>query len=144
MISEEQTISLSSAESGNTRWMSPEIIRPVDLKEGHPTKASDCYSLGMVIYEILRGKAPFYQHTSYAVIMRILEGERPLRPQQGRFTDGIWEILELCWEHKPADRISAKAVLRYLEGGSALPDDLNGDAMMVDVGDQPENASEED
>ena len=102
------------------------------------------------MYEILSGWIPFYQESDHAVILKILDGDRPTRPQGpegGWFTDSIWEILELCWQHEPADRISAKAVLQYLEGGSSpsgLPRDLNGDAVMVYVGDQPDGTLEED
>ena len=40
---------------GTTRWMSPELLYPEEF--GHcddrPTKQSDCYALGMVVYEVL-------------------------------------------------------------------------------------------
>ena len=104
--------------------MSPEllILSKFGLKESRPTKASDCYALGMVIYEVLSGQKPFIQYSSLAVVWRILEGERPKRPEgeQGVwFTDDIWQIVELCWKPQPSDRISAKTVLRGLEGDSS-------------------------
>ena len=148
MISEEQTITLSTTGSSNGQWMSPEIIVPVD-SEGLPTKASDCYSLGMVIYEILSGRTPFHQHANFAVTMRIMDGERPLRPQgpeESWFTDSIWKVLEHCWKHEPADRPSAKVVLRCLESGSlppGFPHDFSGDVTMLDDGDQSDDASED-
>ena len=39
---------------GSIRWMSPELIDPELFRvEGNrPTKMSDCYALGMVIYEV--------------------------------------------------------------------------------------------
>jgi serine/threonine protein kinase len=158
VISEERTATLSPAESGIAQWMSPELLLPehFDLKEGLPTKASDCYALGMVMYEILSGRTPFYQFSTYAAVLKILEGERPTRlqePEEGRFTDGIWEMMELCWQYQPTHRTSAKAVLQYLEGGSppsGLPPDLDRDVMMTDAGDQSDtddqsdDASEED
>jgi serine/threonine protein kinase len=152
MISEEQTVTITAAESGNAQWMGPELLFPeqFNLKESRPTKASDCYALGMAIYEILSGRTPFYRYSNYAVVLKILEGERPVRPQEpegGRFTDGIWEILELCWQHQPTHRISAKTVLLYLEGGSLpsdLPRDANGDVTTMDVGDQSDDGSDGD
>ena len=152
MISEEQTVTITATESGNAQWMSPELLFPehFNLKEGRPTIASDCYALGMVVYEILSGRIPFYQHSNYAVVLRILQGERPTRPPEpegGWFTDGIWGMLELCWKPQPGDRISAKAMLQYLEGDqplAGLPRGLNGDVMMMDVGEQWEETSEED
>jgi len=101
--------------------MSPELLFPdkFGLKETRPTKASDCYALGMMVYVVLSGQTPFNQHPFFTVVMRVLEGERPERPEgmQGvRFTDIIWGMLELCWKPQPSDRIDAKAVLWGLEG----------------------------
>jgi len=42
-------------ESGGTfEWMSPELLDPekFGMKDRRPTKQSDCYALGMVIYEV--------------------------------------------------------------------------------------------
>jgi serine/threonine protein kinase len=50
--------SLMSFTSGGTyRWMSPELLDPelfgIPESEGdRPTRQSDCYALGMVIYEV--------------------------------------------------------------------------------------------
>ena len=112
------------------QWMSPELLVPdkFGLKGSRPTKASDCYALGMVIYEVLSGQTPFVQYPTLAVVWKVLEGERPTRPQgeQGaRFTDEIWGILERCWEPQPDDRISAKTVLLDLEGNPSLESPLN-------------------
>ena len=39
---------------GTTRWMSPELLYPegYGTSDGRPTKQSDCYALGMVVYEV--------------------------------------------------------------------------------------------
>ena len=126
MAPDQSTLMLSCVEGGTIRWMSPELIDPgsFDLKETHPTKASDCYALGMVIYEVLTGQTPFSVHSTPLVIKKVLEGERPERPQgeEGAlFTDDIWVVLGLCWKHHPSERADAKTVLLCLEGASALP-----------------------
>jgi hypothetical protein len=54
--------------------------------------------------------------------------------------------LELCWQHQPTHRVSAKTVLLYLEGGSPpsrLLPHPSGD-MTTDVGDQWDDIPEED
>jgi len=129
-------------------WMSPELLVPemFDLKESRPTKASDCYALGMMIYEVLSGETPFSQHPPVMVVLRVLEGERPERPQgaQGAlFTNAIWAVLERCWKPQPRDRIGAKAILRGLEGNSPLSEPAAKvvGAVGVDVDDQPDVAS---
>jgi serine/threonine protein kinase len=81
--------SASLSEAGTHRWMSPELLDPerFRLEHSRPTKPSDCYALGMVVYEVLSGNVPFYRCGRYAVAARILEGERPERPQG---TEGSW------------------------------------------------------
>jgi len=108
-------------EGGTFRWMSPELLDPesFSLTESRPTKESDCYALGMVVYEVLSGQVLFAQIASPVVIRMVLEGKRPGRPPGGernQLTDGIWGVLELCWKPRPSDRASAKAVLQSLEG----------------------------
>ena len=105
--------------------MGPELFDPetFGLDDDRPAKESDYYALGMVMYEVLSGEAPFAQCSQPAALVKVLDGERPSRPQgeEGKqFTDGIWGILELCWKHHPRDRISARAVLLCLEGQPPL------------------------
>lgn len=126
--------------------MSPQLLFPeqFNLKEDRPTKSSDFYALGMVMCEILSGKAPFYQHSNFGVLWKILQGERPTRPQEpqeGWFTDRIWQMLELCWQHQPTHRISARTVLLHLEGGLSSHSNEN---VTIDAGGQSDTTSEED
>ena len=41
---------------GTEGWMSPELLVPevFGLNDSRPTKQSDCYALGMVVYEVRR------------------------------------------------------------------------------------------
>ena len=104
----------SSGRGGTTRWMSPEL-----LEDSQHTVHSDCYALGMVIYEVLSGLVPFHpQQGDPAVVKKVLDGERPERPQGGEgrwFKDEIWDLLERCWKHEPSDRPSAQDVLECLD-----------------------------
>ena len=45
---------MSSTHGGPYRWMSPELIHPgwFGLTDRRPTKQSDYYALGMVVYEV--------------------------------------------------------------------------------------------
>ena len=126
MASDQLSITSPATGHGTIRWTSPELFFPEEFGFGnsHPTKESDCYALGMVIYEVLSGEVPFAAiHLEFGVIVKVLEGERPRRPEgdDGKlFTDGIWEMLNLCWKSQPQDRIDAKAVLLVLEGDTSL------------------------
>lgn len=148
IISDQSTFPSSCIEGGTVRWMSPELLDPgkFGLKESRPTKESDCYALGMVIYEVLSGQKPFAQGKGHAVIRMVMDGERPRRPRGkgGRlFTDGIWNMAQLCWKPQPEDRTNAKAVLLNLEEGlpSPRPFSVEGDGVDVDGGDQSDAAS---
>ena len=103
--------------------MSPELLSPevFGLEDSRGTKLSDCYALGMVIYEVLSGQVPFAQRADRVVVNEVLSGMRPERPQgvEGKwFTDDIWKILECCWNHEPGDRPSIDSVLHHLEEAS--------------------------
>ena len=119
---------------GTTRWMSPELLFPemFDSDDGRPTKASDCYALGMVIYEVLTGQPPFAPFREHVVPRKIIDGERPTRPEGVRgtwFTDDLWKMLGLCWEADARSRPRVEAVRVCLEQVSSawkpLPPELN-------------------
>ena len=112
--------SSSFTQGGTARWMSPELINPqrFGLENSRPTKHSDCYALGMVIYETISGNLPFHQHVDIVVFVKVLEGERP--PRGVEFTESLWNMLELCWTSQPDSRPSIKGVLQCLEDGLNL------------------------
>ena len=107
----------SCARGGTVQWMSPELINP-DAQDYRRTKSSDCYALGMVVYEVLSGHQPFFRCPKEAVNIKVLRGDRPERPQGAKskwFTDKVWGILEYCWKPEPSERPSIELVLQCLE-----------------------------
>jgi len=117
------TVSGSSAEGGMIRWTSPELLDPdrFGLKDNKPTRESDCYALGMVIYEVLSGKFPFAPLKDFIVMWKVIEGERPEIPEgveRAWFTGNLWQMLERCWESEPKSRPSIAAVQGHLEQAS--------------------------
>ena len=133
--------------------MSPELFNPrkFGLQDSRPTKRSDCYALGMVIYEVLRGKAPFCWYHDYNVVAMVLEGERPGRPRgvEGMwFKDGVWNTLECCWKPIPGDRPRIGHVLECLETVSRTwtspsPEMLASPATTDPVTHGPDSSNEE-
>ena len=136
----------SLTQAGTYRWMSPELLDPrrFCLKHSRPTEHSDCYALGMVVYEVLSGNVPFYRYGTLAAVLRVLEGERPKRPRGEKgawFNDDIWNILERCWVPTPSDRSKTMDVLVCLEKVSrSLPPSqtMNSDSSVEESTDESE------
>ena len=112
--------STSYAPGGTIRWMSPELIAAdgSGSKKSHPTKSSDCYALGMVIYETIGGNIPFYEYADMVAPVRVLLGEIPSRGTM--FSDDLWKLMELCWASVPEDRPDIRDVLQRLRVLSGL------------------------
>ena len=107
--------STSHTHGGTARWISPELIdtHQSGFKNGCPTKSSNCYALGMVIYETISGRLPFHEDADLTVLVKVLNGRRP--PQDACFTGSLWKMLERCWKSQPDARPSIEDVLRCLE-----------------------------
>ena len=100
--------------------MSPELLDPerFGFKDSRPTKKSDCYALGMVVYEVLGGRAPFASLKDFIVMRKVTDGERPGKPdgpEKTWFKDDLWRMVNLCWETKPESRPNIETVLECLE-----------------------------
>lgn len=130
--------------------MSPEL-----LLDGTPSRQSDCYALGMVIYEVsllsrlkaivpssinrqvLTGLRPFHQLGPFAVVIIVQKGKRPKKPTGAGslgFSDTLWGLVFRCWDKSPIARPTAQQLLRCLEGAHhawvpppeyPVPDDLD-------------------
>ena len=139
---EVSTIVLSgtSVSSGGTFcWMSPELLDPTYFGcNGHPTRESDCYALGMVIYEVsqrlwlsrrslfnppqvLTGRRPFHHLRAYSPVRVVLMGERPERPlcaESLGLSDIIWRLVQSCWSESPSSRPAAQRLFNCLSSVS--------------------------
>ena len=102
--------------------MSPERIAPerFGFENSRPTLSSDCYALGMVIYETITGRFPFHKDTDLTVSMKVVKGKRP--PRGAKFTEGLWGMLEQCWAFRPNNRPTIGDVLRRLEMTPDFPE----------------------
>jgi len=120
--------------------MSPELIAPhrFGFKNSRPTKPSDCYAFGMVIYETISGHLPFHEDTDLTVSVKVSEGKRP--PRGAGFTKALWKMMEQCWALQPNDRPPIEDVLRCLETSSHSSEPLSpevDDGMETDSGSEP-------
>jgi len=123
LIPDQSTFLSTCLQGGTIQWMSPELIEPkkIGLEMSRPTKESDCYAMGMVVYEVLSERVPFDTNNPLAVVSKVTNGERPERPRGEagrRFTEDIWDLVQRCWKAGPGERPSARDILRCLEGGT--------------------------
>jgi serine/threonine protein kinase/WD40 repeat protein len=72
---EETALTLSGAVLGTAAYMAPEQTA------GNTTVASDIYSLGAILYELLTGRPPF-QKANLAATLRAIIDEQPRRPRE--------------------------------------------------------------
>jgi hypothetical protein len=70
--------------------------------------------------QMLTGTAPFPElRTEAAVIMAVLDGRRPTHPPSSSRTpslDGLWNLVENCWEERPEIRPTASQIVERLMG----------------------------
>jgi serine/threonine protein kinase len=103
---------------GTPAYMSPEQIRGERL-----TPASDVFSLGIVLYELLIGRRPFMEDDVESVTAKILN-ERPAPPRKVKpgIPRSVQRIVLKCLRKRPEQRFRTPAALeraisRALGGG---------------------------
>ncbi|CAM9894012.1 unnamed protein product [Laminaria digitata] len=88
-------------------WRSPENIAGKPL-----TEKVDIYSMGMIFYSMMSGRAPFPM-TELGNRM-IVRGERPkIDPS---WHAGYMQVVQGMWQPEPTERPSARQVVARLEG----------------------------
>jgi len=112
----------------STRWAAPELLLPENFGLEHvlPSRASDVYALGMVMWEIFSGTIPYDRRlTNAQVILRIIEGERPPRPEHTAalgLSDRVWELMSECWREDHRTRPRIQSVRSAIEGIMPIPE----------------------
>jgi len=83
-----------------------------EIFEGEPpTHASDIWSLGCTVIELVTGNPPHHQLGPVAAVYHILEDECPPLPA-AMSEDGI-DFLKRCFTKSPSDRPTANDLLRH-------------------------------
>lgn len=107
---------------------SPSYMSPEQVQAGKLGPATDIYSLGVVLYELLTGRTPF-EGTVTGVISQILTTEaKPVIEFREDLTPGISAICMKAMAKQPADRFASMK-----EFAVALSAQLKGDAAKVEA-----------
>jgi serine/threonine protein kinase len=114
-----------------------------DDNQCRSTTASDIYAFACLCYEVrdscpevpldilsffccLPGPqmfsncVPFYEtRNDYAIIIPVTAGKRPTRPAEDvcestGLDQEMWDLINFCWEHEPAKRLTASGIVKIL------------------------------
>ncbi|HXM10192.1 MAG TPA: serine/threonine-protein kinase, partial [Terriglobales bacterium] len=98
----------------------PAYMAPEQIEGGEITPATDIYSLGVVIYEMLTGELPFSADTPLATAMKRLNQPAPTLRTRFPEADPVWEkVVARCLERAPQNRYATTDdVVKALAGES--------------------------
>ncbi|KAK0363681.1 Protein kinase of the Mitotic Exit Network [Friedmanniomyces endolithicus] len=91
---------------GTPYWMAPEVIE----LSGAST-ASDIWSLGCTVIELLDGKPPYSMFAPMPALFRIVNDDHPPLPEG--VSPLVRDFLMQCFQKDPNLRVSAKKLLRH-------------------------------
>ncbi|KAI9876428.1 MAG: hypothetical protein M1830_006531, partial [Pleopsidium flavum] len=91
---------------GTPYWMAPEVI-----ELSGATTASDIWSLGCTVIELLDGKPPYYKLQPMPALFRIVNDDHPPLPEGA--SPAVRDFLMQCFQKDPNLRVSARKLLKH-------------------------------
>ncbi|HEX9922449.1 MAG TPA: protein kinase, partial [Anaerolineae bacterium] len=114
---------------GTAKYMSPE-----QAKGERPDERSDIYALGVMLYKMVAGQAPFEADTSVAVLMKHVNEPVPdIRQIQHDAPDQLVAIIGKALAKKPDDRYRSAATMGAALRSINLQSDEMGATMLQGV-----------
>ncbi|MDW8327315.1 MAG: protein kinase [Anaerolineales bacterium] len=125
---------LRPGETTDVVWGSPQYYSPEQAAGEHPTPASDVYSIGVVMFEMLAGRLPFVAATQQALALMHLREEPP---RLSLFNDQVPEALERIVHKVLAKEPSARYRTADQLGRILISFRQQGDALVLSSGSTP-------
>jgi serine/threonine protein kinase len=105
-----QTAKKTHSAAGTLAWMAPELHDPDD---GKSSKATDIYSYGVTLWELVTREIPFKNANSpYVIPGWVLVGKTNKIPED--CPPKLTEMIKKCWEFKPENRIEIEIIQQKL------------------------------
>ncbi|HLU62109.1 MAG TPA: serine/threonine-protein kinase [Gammaproteobacteria bacterium] len=84
---------------------SPSYMAPEQVREERVTNLTDIYALGVLMYELLTGKRPFYGENLSRLVHQILNARPlPVHKLRSDVPEGLEQIVEKAMHRDPAQR----------------------------------------
>jgi serine/threonine protein kinase len=116
------SIQTIKTQSQAVAWLAPET-----LDCGDYTEASDIYSFGMVVWEVVTGKPPYAGKKEADIISHVVDkGQREHLPAE--VPDIYKKLIQQCWQAEPCQRPILTDILRQLEAYQPRPGSPSGEA----------------
>ncbi|KLO06082.1 kinase-like protein [Schizopora paradoxa] len=100
---------------GTIRWMAKELLEISEHAPRHDER-SDVWAFGMVVYELLSWKEPYYHLKEPQAALTIIDGGLPVKPKVSYFPKVfrvLWELCKRCWKER-SSRPSAREIVDSL------------------------------
>jgi serine/threonine protein kinase len=94
---------------GTVGYMSPEQVRG-----GAVDERSDIFSLGVILYEMLAGRAPFERETPIETLYAILKEEVPPLAGRAGIGEDLDHVVRHCLEKSPNERFQSARDLAFV------------------------------
>ncbi|KAF7341491.1 Adenylate cyclase [Mycena venus] len=107
----------STNHAGSTRWWAPELMQPSDFgcDRFMRTPNSDVYAFAC----LHTGRPPFFDAPEASVILKVIAGERPARPES--MSDDLWALVTAAWAQNFCDRPDIKMIIGSMRTNAGLP-----------------------
>ncbi|KAG2065014.1 kinase-like protein [Suillus decipiens] len=125
ILAESDNTTFSSCYGGNSRWMPPEAIVPLEgmeQPEGKPTKAGDVYAFGCIMMRVFSGHQPYHcMKGAIAIMGAVLRGTEPFS-QLTDIDEDIQQFARKCLSRNSQHRPLIAHIVEFLWSQTNITD----------------------